>query len=119
MHARTITAGLVALLAAAVLAVPAGAKTFQIDVTITDSSCKLALKTVSKPYTAIVFHLINNGTRTHGLMIWGVKSHMFAPKSEGDIMVDFHKPGSYHYACMTGSYKHPKLFGKGVFTIRN
>ena len=26
---------------------------------------------------------------------------------------------TYHYACTTGSYKHPKLFGRGVFTIRS
>ena len=28
-------------------------------------------------------------------------------------------PGAFHYACTTGNYKHPVLFGKGVFTIRS
>jgi plastocyanin len=119
MNARTIAAAFATLVGAAVLAVPATAKTFQIDVTITDSACKLALPAANTPNTAIDFHLINNGSAAHGLMIWGVKSHIFNSKSEGDLLVNFHKPGTYHYACTTGSYKHPSLFGKGVFKIRS
>jgi hypothetical protein len=119
MNIRMIAPALAALAGAAILAVPASAQTFQVNVTLTDSSCGLALKAANKPNTAISFHLINNGTVGHGLMIWGVKSHVFAPKSEGDLLVNFHHPGVFHYACTTGSYLHPKLYGKGVFTIRN
>jgi plastocyanin len=118
MNARTIAPAISALAGAAVLAVPAAALTFQIDVKVTDSACKPALTAVNKPNTAIDFHVINNGTVAHGITVWGVKSHVFAPKSEGDLLVNFKKPGKYHYACTTGSYKHPKLYGKGVFTIR-
>jgi plastocyanin len=119
MNARTIAPALAALAGAAVLAVPAGAKTFQIDVTVTNASCKLALTAANTPNTAIDFHVINNGTIGHGIMVWGVKSSIFDAKREGDLLVNFHKPGTYHYACTAGSYKHPKLFGKGVFTIRS
>lgn len=114
-----IAPALAALAGAALLAVPASAQTFQINVAMTDSSCKLALNAAKTPNTAIDFHLKNNGTAAHGLIIWGVKSHMFASKGEGDLIVNFHKAGVYHYACTTGSYFHPKLFGKGVFTIRS
>jgi plastocyanin len=119
MNARTIAPALAALIGAAVLAVPAGAKTFQIDVKVTNSSCKLALAAANVPNTAIDFHVINNGTIGHGIIIWGVKSSIFNAKSEGDLLVNFHKPGTFHYACTAGSYKHPTLFGKGVFTIRS
>jgi hypothetical protein len=119
MNVRTIAPAAAALAGAAMLAVPAAAQTFQVDVKVTDSSCKLALTAASKPNTAIDFHVINSGTIAHGIMVWGVKSHIFDPKREGDLLVNFHKPGKYHYACTTGSYKHPKLFGKGVFTIRS
>jgi plastocyanin len=118
MNARTIAPAVAALAGAALLAVPAGAATFQINVTVTDSSCKLALKAANKPNTTIDFHVINNGAAAHGIVVWGVKSHIFAAKAEGDLIVNFHKPGSYHYACTSGSYKHPTQYGKGVFTIR-
>jgi hypothetical protein len=118
MNARTIAPAVAALAGAALLAVPAAAQTFQIGVKVTDSSCKLALTAANKPNTAINFHIVNNGAASHGFMIWGVKSHIFNTKTEGDLLVNFHKPGTFHYACTTGSYKHPKLFGKGVFTIR-
>jgi plastocyanin len=117
MNARTTVVALAALAATAVLAVPASAKTFQVNVTETNKTCKFALKTVHKPNTAIVFHLINDGTVTHGLLIWGVQSAMIPAKSAGDIEVDFHKPGTFHYACLAGSYKHPAVIKRGLFKI--
>jgi hypothetical protein len=119
MHARTISLALAGLAGAAILAVPASALTFQVNVKLSDSSCKLALNSAKAPNTAINFHPVNSGTVAHGLMIWGVKSHMFKPAGEGDLLVNFHKAGTFHYACTTGSYYHPKLYGKGVFTIRS
>lgn len=119
MKRRMIAPALAGLAGAAMLAVPAAAQTFQIDLKISDSTCKLALNSAKTPNTAIDFHLINNGTQAHGLLIWGVKSHMFLPKNEGDLQVNFHRAGTYHYACTTGNYKHPALYGKGVFTIRS
>jgi hypothetical protein len=119
MNVRTVTVALAALAGAAILAIPASALTFQVNVSITDSSCKLALNSANKPNTAIDFHLVNNGTVGHGILIWGVKSHVFLPKGEGDLVVNFHKVGTYHYACTTGSYLHPTLYGKGVFKIKS
>ena len=119
MNARKVVPAVAALVGAVVLAGPAAAQTFQINVTMTDTGCKLALTSAKKPNTAIDFHLKNMGSQAHGLLIWGVKSHIFAPQSEGDLLVNFHKPGAFHYACTTGSYRHPVLFGKGVFTIRS
>jgi pyruvate/2-oxoacid:ferredoxin oxidoreductase alpha subunit len=117
MHLRTIAAALTALAAAAILAVPAFAKTFQVNVTQGNSTCTFALTSVHRPNTAIVFHLINNGTVTHGLLIWGVQSAMIPARSAGNLEVDFHKPGTYHYACLAGSYKHPTVVKRGVFKI--
>ncbi|HWX09096.1 MAG TPA: hypothetical protein VNY33_03880, partial [Gaiellaceae bacterium] len=82
-----------------------------------NTTCAFALMTVHQPNTAIVFHMINNGTVSHGLLIWGVQSAMIPAKSQGDLMVDFHRPGTYHFACLAGSYKHPTVTKRGVFKI--
>jgi hypothetical protein len=103
----------------AILAVPAFALTSQINVNVKDGSCSLALTSSKTPNTAILFHLINNGTVAHGLMIWGVKSTMVPPKQSANVLVNFHKIGTYHYACTTGNYKHPATYGKGVFKIKS
>jgi hypothetical protein len=52
-------------------------------------------------------------------MIWGVKSTMVPPKQSANVLVNFHKIGTYHYACTTGNYKHPATYGKGVFKIKS
>jgi hypothetical protein len=119
MHKRYLATAFAAITAAAVLAVPASAQKYQVNVTIKDGSCSPALLSVNTPNTQIVFHVINNGTIAHGLLIWGVKSSMVKPQSAADIGVNFHKAGAFHFACTTGSYFHPKLFGKGVFLIKN
>jgi Cupredoxin-like domain len=118
MHKRTIGTLLAAVVAAAVLAVPAFAQTYQVNVTIKDGSCTPALLSVKTPNTSILFHVINDGTIAHGLLIWGVKSGMVKPQASADIGVNFHKAGTFHFACTTGSYFHPVLFGKGVFKVR-
>ncbi len=119
MHKRIIATALAAFVAAALLAVPAFGETSQINVNVKDGSCSLALASVKTPNTAIMFHLINNGTVAHGLTIWGVKSAMIPAKQSGNVLVNFHKAGTYHYACTTGSYKHPTMYGKGVFKIKS
>jgi hypothetical protein len=119
MRFRLFGPALAALAVVGVLAVPAFAKTFQDNVTVTDTGCKLALTAVSKTNTTIVFHIINNGSAAHGFSVWGVKSAMIPPKSAGNVEVNFKKPGTYAYACTSGAYKHPTRFGKGVFRIRS
>jgi plastocyanin len=120
MHKRTIAtafAALAVVVATAVLAVPASAFTFQVNVTMNDGSCSPALLSVATPNTAIVFHLINNGTVAHGLTIWGDKSMMIPANQSGNIEVNFFRPGTYRFACTTGAVQHPTVYGKGVFQI--
>jgi hypothetical protein len=119
MSKRFFVTAFAALAAAAVLALPAFALTAQNNLTVKDSSCRLALSSMKLPTTAVMFHLINNGTVAHGLLVWGVKSSMIRPNEQGNLLVDFHHVGTYHYACTTGSYLHPKVYGKGVFKIVN
>ena len=118
MYARITAASLAALAVAAVLALPSFGKTFQVNVTMANKACKLALTTVHKPNTAIDFHIVNNGTAPHGILIWGVQSAMIPAKSEGDLLVDFHRAGTFHYACLAGSYHHPQVMRRGLFMIR-
>jgi hypothetical protein len=60
MKKRMIAPALAAIAGAALLVGPAAAQTFQINVTMTDSSCKLALNGAKTPNTSIDFHLTNN-----------------------------------------------------------
>jgi hypothetical protein len=118
MKLRYLAPALAAPVAAGVLAIPALAHTFQVNVHATNATCKLALLAVNKPNTAIDFHIINNGTIAHGIVVHGVHSTMVPPKSAGDVIVNFHKAGTYHYACTAGKYLHPTITGRGMFTIR-
>jgi hypothetical protein len=120
MHARTLAAALVALAATVVLAVPAlaGPATGQVNVRETNSTCKLTFATVGSQKRLILFHIINNGTVPHGIIVWGVKSTMALPKGEANLFVKFRKGGKYNYACTAGSYKHPSIIRRGVFVIK-
>jgi len=120
MRLRVLLAGVAALAALLLVAGPAfsGRATAQINVTETNSSCHLALTSVSKVHTLILFHLINNGTVPHGIMIGRTKSGMALPKGVGQLYFNFKHPGRWHYACTAGSYAHPSIIGQGVFTIR-
>jgi hypothetical protein len=111
----------VALLAAtvaALLAAPAFARpalTFGVTVTITNSSCVLNYKSVSHRNTRIVFHIINNGSVSHGFDIsTKFKSGLVKPHQESTLVADFGRPGAYPYACVAAH----STVKKGVFTIR-
>ena len=57
---------------AALLAAPAFARpalSVNVSVTITNSSCVLGYKSVSHRNTRVVFHIINNGSVSHGFDI--------------------------------------------------
>ncbi len=109
---------LLAATAAALLAAPGLARptlTLGMNVTITNSSCVLGYTSVSHRNTRIVFHLINNGSVSHGFDIsTKFKSGLIKPHQESTLVADFGKPGHYPYACVAAH----STVKKGVFTIR-
>ncbi|HEV7443734.1 MAG TPA: cupredoxin domain-containing protein [Steroidobacteraceae bacterium] len=111
----------VAMLAAtvaALLAAPASAApvlSYQVNVTITNKSCILSRPSVSHRNTRIVFHIINNGTVSHGFDVSAkFKSGLVHPQQESTLVADFGRPGKYPYACVSAH----STVKKGVFTIR-
>ncbi len=117
MRSRLWAAGAAAV-AAALLAAPAFARPatipYQVDVTITNSSCTLDHLSVSKHNKLILFHVISNGTFSHQFHIWGVSSGIIKAGQEGRFEVNFHRSGKYGYSC----YNSHALLAKGTFTIR-
>ena len=114
-----LMASFVALVATAVLAVPAlaGPATGQVRVTATNSSCTLAGTPVSSDKRLVLFHIVNNGSVPHGILVWGVRSTMALPHGEANLYVKFRAAGTYHYSCTAGSYLHPSIIGHGLFKI--
>ena len=111
----------VALLAAtlaALLAAPAFARpalSLNVSVTMTNSSCVLGYTSVSHRNTRIVFHIINNGSVSHGFDISAkFKSGLVKAHQESTLVADFGRPGAYRYACVAAH----STVKKGVFTIR-
>jgi hypothetical protein len=111
----------VALLAAtvaALLAAPAFARpalSLNVSVTITNSKCVLGYTSVSHRNTRIVFHIINNGSVSHGFDISAkFKSGLVKAHQESTLVANFGRPGAYTYACVAAH----STVKKGVFTIR-
>jgi hypothetical protein len=116
MRTIAIALGLATALAV-LLAAPATARrtlTHQVNVTVTNGGCALQYNSVSRRNTTILFHVINNGSVPHGFNIWGVRSGFIKPHQEGRFMVNFRKPGSFAYTCITQN----GVFKRGTFTIR-
>ena len=117
MRAR-IPAVLAAAAVAALPAAPAVARpalTLGVNVTITNTSCVLGYTSVSHRNTRIVFHIINNGSVSHGFDIsTRFKSGLVKPHQESTLVADFGRPGVYSYACVAAH----STVKKGVFTIR-
>jgi type 1 fimbria pilin len=122
MRSRIIASAGIAVAAAAVFALPGFARpmlTHQINVTVTNSGCKLQLNSVSRRNTTIVFHIINNSARPAGLVIYSLESKFADPKvGASDLTIKFRGAGHYPYTCVAGSYKHPSRVAQGTFTIR-
>jgi hypothetical protein len=111
----------VALLAAtlaALLAAPAFARpalSLNVSVTMTNSSCVLGYTSVSHRNTRIVFHIINNGSVSHGFDISAkFKSGLVKAHQESTLVANFGRPGAYRYACVAAH----STVKRGVFTIR-
>jgi len=104
---------------AALLAAPAFSRpalTLGMNVTITNTSCVLGYTSVSHRNTRIVFHLINNGSVSHGFDISAkFKSGLIKPHQESTLVANFGRPGAYRYACVSAH----STVKRGVFTIRN
>jgi plastocyanin len=118
MRFRSLYLGVAALAVCAGFAVPALARStdsFQVNVTATDSSCKLAVNAVSAANTRIIFHVVNNGHRKHGFTVSRKSTPLLAPKGETSLIVNFGKSGRWAYACTGGTTSHMR----GWFTIRN
>ena len=113
-----IPAAVLATAVAALLAAPAFARpalTLGVTVTITNTSCVLGYTSVSHRNTRIVFHLINNGSVSHGFDIsTRFKSGLIKPHQESTLVADFGRPGVYPYACVAAH----STVKKGIFTIR-
>ncbi len=114
-----IGAALLAATIAAILAAQAFARpalTLGMNVTITNTSCVLGYTSVSHRNTRIVFHLINNGSVSHGFDISAkFKSGLIKPHQESTLVANFGRPGAYRYACVAAH----STVKRGVFTIRN
>jgi hypothetical protein len=108
-----LTATVAALLAAPAFARPA--LSLEVSVTMTNSSCVLGYTSVSHRNTRIVFHIINNGSVSHGFDISAkFKSGLIKPHQESTLVANFGRPGAYRYACVAAH----STVKKGVFTIR-
>jgi len=109
---------LLAVIAAALLAAPAFARpalSFEVTVTMTNSSCKINYLSVSHRNTRIVFHIINNGSVSHGFDITAkFHSGLVKAHQESTLVANLGRPGAYRFACVSA---HSTL-RKGVFTIR-
>jgi hypothetical protein len=112
------TAAALVVTAVALLAAPAFARpalSLNVSVTITNSSCVLGYKSVSHRNTRIVFHIINNGSVSHGFDIsTKFKSGLVKAHQESTLVANFGRPGVYPYACVAAH----STVKKGVFTIR-
>jgi hypothetical protein len=116
---RAAVATAAASLVAAALTAPAALArpelTLGMNVTITNTTCVLGYTSVSHQNTRIVFHLINNGSVSHGFDIsTRFKSGLIKPHQESTLVANFGHPGVYPYACVAAhsTVKH------GIFTIR-
>lgn len=122
MRFRIFASAGVAAAAAALLALPAFARTqltHQVDVTVKNGGCRLQLQSVSRRNTTIVFHVVNLSNAPAGIVIYGLKSKFAAAKvGASDLEIKFRGPGHYPYTCVRGNYRHPTKVASGVFTIR-
>ncbi len=113
-----IGVALLAATVAAILAAPALTRsTLSLNnpVTITNSKCVIGYPSVSHRNTRIVFHIINNGSVSHGFDVSAkFKSGLVKPHQESTLVADFGRPGAYRYACVSAH----STVKKGVFTIR-
>ena len=118
MRVHLFGVAMLAATVAALLAAPAFARptlSFPVNVTMTNSSCVLNYKSVSKPNTRIVFHIINNGSVSHGFDVsTRFKSGLVKAHQESTLVANFGRPGAYPYACVAAH----ATVKKGVFTIR-
>ena len=105
-----LAAAVAVLLVAPGLAAPG----LNVPVKITNASCTVGYKVVSRQYTTIVFGVFNNGSVAHGFDIGGkYKSGLIKPHEEKTIIAHF-GPGGYRWACVAAH----STVKRGTFTVR-
>jgi hypothetical protein len=101
---------------AAVLATTASARPttvpYQIDITITDTSC--TLDHPASPQLLVLFHVISRGNFSHQFKIWGVSSGIIKSGQDGIFKVKFRTRGVYGYTC----YNSHAFLKRGTLRIR-
>ena len=118
MRAQYVLLATTAAVVAALIAAPAfshQALSLNNSVTMTNNSCVLGYNSVSHQNTRIVFHIINNGSVSHGFDVSAkFKSGLVKPHQESTLVADFGRPGAYRFACVAAH----STVRKGIFTIR-
>jgi hypothetical protein len=118
MRVQYVLLATTAAVVAALLAAPAfshQALSLNNSVTMTNNSCVLGYNSVSHQNTRIVFHIINNGSVSHGFDVSAkFKSGLVKPHQESTLVADFGRPGAYRFACVAAH----STVRKGIFTIR-
>jgi hypothetical protein len=85
---------------------------YQIDVTVTDTSC--TLDHASSPQLLVLFHVISRGKYSHQFKIWGVSSGIIKTGQDGIFKVKFRSRGAYGYTC----YNSHAVLKRGSLRIR-
>ena len=115
MRSRLVLVAAVAV-ASALVAAPAFGKhatiPYQVNVTITNSSCVLDHPVA--PQKFVLFHVISNGTYSHQFKIYGLSSGIIKSAHEGHFGVKFRGPGTYTYTCWNSH----AFLKRGVFRIK-
>ena len=105
-----------AVAVAAILASSAAARPttvpYQVDVTITDTSC--TLDHTSTPQLLVLFHIISQGKYSHQFKIWGVSSGIIKTGQDGIFKVKFRSRATYGYTC----YNSHAVLKRGTLHVR-
>jgi hypothetical protein len=85
---------------------------YQVDVTITDTSC--TLDHTSTPQLLVLFHVISQGKYSHQFKIWGVSSGIVKSGQDGIFKVKFRSRAAYGYTC----YNSHAVLKRGTLHVR-
>jgi uncharacterized cupredoxin-like copper-binding protein len=104
-----------AVLAVAVPALAAPARTSSTAVKVTASEFKFVLSTKTAKHGTVVFTVVNKGKLAHDFKIGGKKTAMLAPGKSGKVTVTL-KAGKYAYICTVPGHSAAGM--KGTFVVK-